>query len=147
VDAAVEIAPPDAAGRMLFRLYGAHVGAGDLTAEALEPAIAATGGRTATYLREVVRRAALLAAETTTGPLRIDGEMLAKAAAELLDDRASLTRSLLGGVSEPDAEPPLVPGGSFPPGARHMVSRSGWIGRIGPPGGGPPEPFGPEPSS
>jgi hypothetical protein len=145
VDAAVEIAPPDAEGRMaLFRLYGAQVGADDLSAPALEPAIAATEGRTATYLREVVRRAALMAAETTTGPLRVDAEMLAKAAAELLDDRAALTRSLLGGVAEPDAEPPLVAPGPFPPGAR-LMSRSGWIGRVGPAGGGPPEPFAPEP--
>lgn len=145
VDAAVEIAPPDAEGRMaLFKLYGAQVGVDSLSAEALQPAISATEGRTATYIREVVRRAALLAAETTSGRLRVDGEMLAKASAELLDDRAALTRSLLGGAGEPDAEPPLIPSGPFPLGARHMAFRSGWFGRAGPAEGGPPAPFGPE---
>lgn len=145
VDAAVEIAPPDSEGRIeLFRLYGSQVGIDRLSAESLEPAISATEGRTATYIREVVRRAALLAAETTNGRLRVDSELLAKAAADLLDDRAALTRSLLGGVAEPDAEPPLAPSGPFPPGARPMTFRSGWIGRAGPAGGGPPAPFGPE---
>ncbi|HEX6392978.1 MAG TPA: ATP-binding protein [Acidimicrobiales bacterium] len=146
VDAAVEIAPPDSDGRRaLFRLYGSQVGVDGLSAEALEPAVSATEGRTATYIREVVRRATLAAAETTTGPIRVDGDTLATAAAGLLDDRATLTRSLLGGVPEPDAEPPLAPSGPVPTAGRAMSVRSGWIGRPGPAAGDPPAPFGPEP--
>jgi cell division protease FtsH len=114
VDAAVEIVPPDDGGRArLFRLYGAGVGLDELTDEDMADAITATAGRTATYLREVVRRAALSVAEREAdGPLRVDAATLAIAAGELLDDRAALTRALLGGAEEPDAEPPLVsPGG------------------------------------
>ncbi|HTZ09521.1 MAG TPA: ATP-binding protein [Acidimicrobiales bacterium] len=115
VDAAVEIAPPDAEGRArLLRLYGAALGVGDLDDAALADAVAATEGKTATYLREVVRRAALVdAGRADDRPLRLDGATLAQAAAELLDDRAALTRSLLGGPDEPDAEPPLGPAGGF----------------------------------
>jgi len=64
VDAAVEIAPPDKDGRLrLLRLYGAGLGVRELTDEVLQEAVGLTEGRTATYLREVVRRAAMLAAD------------------------------------------------------------------------------------
>jgi hypothetical protein len=104
---AVEIAPPDAEGRArLFPLYGHGVGIDDLDDSELADAIAATEGRTATYLREVVRRAALQVAEDQAeGLIRVDGATLAEASCELLDDRAALTRALLGGAHEPDAEP------------------------------------------
>jgi cell division protease FtsH len=141
VDAAVEIAPPDTEGRgRLLRLYGEGLGVGDLTAADLVPTIEATEGRTATYLREVVRRAALLAAgAASAAPLRVDGSMLAQAATDLLADRAQLTRSLLGGASEPDAEPPMGP--EFMGGA--MVGHRLFRGFSG--SDGPPIPFGPEP--
>lgn len=75
VDAAVEISPPDADGRRrLLRLYGALLGIASLSDEELADTVAATEGRTATYLREVVRRAALLAAEgQPDGPLQVGG--------------------------------------------------------------------------
>ena len=116
VDAAVEIGPPDREGRVkLFQLYGSGLGIGSLTEEELADAVAETEGRTATYIREVVRRAALRSAQAVpTGALRVDGETLATAARDLMEDRAILTRSLLHGPDEPDAEPP---GGS-----------SGWTG-------------------
>ena len=140
VDVAVEIAPPDADGRgRLLRLYGAGLGVGNLSDADLVPTVDATDGRTATYLREVVRRAALLAADASpAGPLRVDGETLATAATDLLADRAQLTRSLLGGVSEPDAEPPMG-GPGFMGGA--MMSR---MLRGFPGSDGSPIPFGPE---
>ena len=142
VDAAVEIAPPDAEGRArLFRLYGAALGLGDLGDDQLSGAIEATEGRTATYLREVVRRAALMVAERVTdGPLRVDAGVLTSAAEELLDDRATLTRSLLGEPQEPDAEPPF--GRPGVPGALASLRMAGGWGR-GHPGQGPPVPFGP----
>lgn len=145
VDAAVEIAPPDEAGRKrLFQLYGAGLGVGELTDPDLAGAIAATEGRTATYLREVVRRAALHAAELQAeGQLRVTGEMLAAAASDLLEDRAVLTRSLLGGSEEPDAEPPISGPGGFAPtiAVARMMARRGWVGGTA---GNEPAPFGPE---
>ena len=121
VDAAIEIASPDSEGRLrLFRLYGAGLGVDELDDEELQDAISATGGRTATYIREVVRRVALQAADyNPEGSLRVDGSMLAKAASDLLEDRAVLTRSLLGGPEDPDAEPP--PEG--PVGLPHVATR------------------------
>lgn len=142
VDAAVEIGAPDEEGRRrLFRLYGEGLGVGQLDDEALQGAVDATQGRTATYLREVVRRAALIAAEEVdVGALRVDGRTLESAAQALLDDRAALTRSLLGEPLEPDAEPPVL--GGLPPGmGAAMMMRRGFMGRHGQ---APPAPFAPE---
>lgn len=152
VDAAVQIAPPDDDGRRrLFRLYGSLLGVGDLTDEELADAVAATEGRTATYLREVVRRAALLAADREPDtPLRADGRLLAEAAGELLEDRAALTRALLGGGEEPDAEPPFAgppPSYGYQAGSNLFVRAMGMRRHIG---GGhlmgdqEPTPFAPE---
>jgi hypothetical protein len=145
VDAAVEIAAPDAEGRArLFRLYGAALGLAALGDSELAPAVALTENRTATYLREVVRRAALRAAETQpNGTLRVDGEMLSAAAAELLDDRAALTRSLLGGPDQPDGEPPSTSPMGFPQMGVRMLQGGAFLrGRLGMTG--PPTPFGPD---
>lgn len=153
VDAAVEIAPPDEEGRRrLLRLYGAPLGVADLDDDQLGETVTATEGRTATYLREVVRRAALLAADRDpNAPLRLDASLLAEAAQALLDDRASLTRALLGGPDEPDAEPPSTgaargPGGWFggTQGFSAPVTSTHRGLRRGRPGGGPVAPFGPE---
>lgn len=143
VDAAIEIAPPDSEGRLrLFRLYGAGLDADELSEEELQDAVSATDGRTATYIREVVRRAALQAADDNPeGSLQVDGSMLAKAASDLLEDRAVLTRSLLGGPEDPDAEPPLGGPVGLPPMAARMMSGHFRWGS-GP--GGPPVPFAPE---
>ncbi|HEV2361519.1 MAG TPA: ATP-binding protein [Acidimicrobiales bacterium] len=102
VDAAVEIAPPDADGRaQLLRLYGSELGVPALSDESLAAVIDLTEGRTATYLREVVRRSALLAAaQEPTGPLRVDGALLSQAATALGDDHVALTRSLFGEADE-----------------------------------------------
>jgi hypothetical protein len=84
----------------------------------------ATEGRTATYLPEVVRMAALrVALEQPSGALRVDGETLTAAANELLDDRATLPRAVLGGTEEPDVEPPIVSGSGFIPAPRGRPSR------------------------
>jgi cell division protease FtsH len=129
VDAAVEIGPPDEEGRRrLFRLYGERLGIRELGDQALQGAVAATEGRTATYLREVVRRAALLSAEAEPdGQLQVGGDVLERAAEMLLEDRAALTRSLLGEPLEPDAEPPVV--GGFGPNMGGVMMARGFIGR------------------
>ena len=109
VDVAVEIASPDDVGRArLLRLYGAGLGVDELSEEDLAPTITATAGRTATFLREAVRRAALdVALGDGDGPLRLDGPTLATAVAEFIEDRTALTRAVLAGADAPDAEPPL----------------------------------------
>ncbi|WP_116451241.1 AAA family ATPase [Blastococcus litoris] len=96
VDQAVALELPDAAGRRaLFALYR-----GDLRVDTsgLDDVIARTEGVTASFLKELLRRAALLAATRTA-----DGEELAVSAAdlsgaldELLDTRNAMTRTLLG---------------------------------------------------
>lgn len=151
VDAAVEIAAPDEEGRRrLFRLYGAGLGVTQLTDDELSPAVRATEGKTATYLREVVRRAALAAAgRTPDAALAVDAAGLAGAADELLEDRAALTRALLGSAEEPDAEPPFV----SPPQIQGASNLGGLVAtrvsrmRIGPhgrPSGDSARPFAPD---
>ncbi len=138
VDVAVEIAAPDSDGRLrLFRLYGRQLGVAELSDDDLAPASRSTEGRTATYIREVVRRAAMAAAfEDGTAAIRVSGEMLERAAIELLADRSALTRSLLGGAVEPDAEPPIHGGVAFAP--------RGWVGYGPMRGRDEPKPFGAE---
>jgi hypothetical protein len=103
------------------------------TTNSLMATVNATAGQTATYLREVIRRAALMAADRdNAGDLRVDQDMLTSAAHELLEDRAALTQAISGGVEEPDAEPPLSdspPRTVVPvPPVGAMVSRSGMGG-------------------
>jgi cell division protease FtsH len=140
VDAAVEIEAPDANGRArLFSLYGGGLGLSDLSEAELRGAVDATEGKTATYLREVVRRAALAAADMDPdSPLRVDGPLLAEAANSLLSDQAILTRSLLG-----DTESTGLDDGT--PGAMGIPRMMGWhaMGPMGRPGG-PPRPFAPD---
>ncbi len=96
VDEAVEVGPPDADGReRLLRLYGAEAGLEDLD---LRHAVAATEGATATYLRELARRAVVRAALARSGEDRVvvQQDDLDGAAAELASSRAGLTRALLG---------------------------------------------------
>jgi ATP-dependent 26S proteasome regulatory subunit len=128
VDVAVEIAPPDAEGRRrLLDLYGSKLGLPQLTEEEARPAIELTEGRTATFMREVVRRASLIAlAGPSSAELRVSGEILLQAAQALTTDRAELTRSITNGVTEPDAEPPI----GFPARER-WASGSGYIRHSG----------------
>lgn len=107
VDQAVELQHPDAvARRALLELYR-----GGLVVPAIEldEMAAATDGVTASFLKELLRRAALLAADDgdpgTTGPLAVDGEHLRAALAELQDTRNAMTRAALGGRPTPDTRP------------------------------------------
>jgi ATP-dependent 26S proteasome regulatory subunit len=116
VDAAVEIAVPDADGReRLLRLYGAGAGLGVLADDDLAEAVEATAGTTATFLREVVRRAALAVAERAAGPITVDGATLAAAARELVE-----TSEVLAGARE---------GGDVGEGGAGAASGvGGWVG-------------------
>lgn len=111
VDLAVEIPKPDeAARRRLFDLYRAGLGFGDA---ALAAAAARTDGVTASFVKEAVRRAVLIAAEA--GRAAGDDDLSA-AVAEMTGDGERITRSLLGAGTEPggpglgrDAAPGVSP--------------------------------------
>jgi ATP-dependent 26S proteasome regulatory subunit len=95
VDQAVALGLPDeAARRALFELYR-----GDLPVDTsgLDDVIARTEGVTASFLKELLRRAALLAATRTDDDrLTVSAADLAAALDELLDTRNAMTRTLLG---------------------------------------------------
>ena len=120
VDHAAELPLPDAdARRRLIRLYQ-H----DLVLDLASPAavITRTEGVTASFLKELLRRAAMYAAEdaagqgpgatadrgdTDSGPLTVRDAHMNAALDELLDSRNQLTRILLGG--HPAQRPPGSP--------------------------------------
>ena len=98
VDLAAELPLPDAAARRaLIRLYqGSLV----LDGVDLDPIVARTEGVTAAFLKELLRRAAVLAAEADgsgEGAIRVTGDQLMTALDQLLESRSQLTRVLLGG--------------------------------------------------
>jgi hypothetical protein len=98
VDLAAELPLPDAAARRrLIQLYR-----GDLVLELTgeDALIERTEGVTAAFLKELLRKAALLSCEEDDagkGPIRVTDAHLATALDQLLDNRNQLTRVLLGG--------------------------------------------------
>ncbi len=91
IDLAVEIPRPDAIGRdRLLRLYFADM---PVTAE-LAPVVAATDGVTASFLKELVRRAVLAAFRA--GTRTVTEAALRTALDELTASRNAVTRSVLG---------------------------------------------------
>jgi hypothetical protein len=96
VDQAVELMLPDrVARRALFDLYRGSL-AMDLSG--LDEVLQRTEGVTASFLKELIRRAALFAAERTRddGALRVSAADLTAALDELLNTRNAMTRTLLG---------------------------------------------------
>jgi hypothetical protein len=97
VDLAAELPLPDAdARRQLIRLYQGRL---VLDLARPETVIERTDGVTAAFLKELLRKAALLACEDDTGegPIRVTDAYLDAALDQLLDGRNQLTRILLGG--------------------------------------------------
>jgi len=96
VDQAVVMELPDAdARRRLFDLYR---GALTVDESRLEQVLARTDGVTASFLKELLRRAALIAANGSgDGQLSVSADQLDEALDELLDSRNTMTRVLLGG--------------------------------------------------
>lgn len=91
VDLALEIPLPDAAGRRrLLHLYAREI---TLSEDAVEQLVARTEGVTGALVKELMRQATLRAAIAGTSPG--DDDVLA-IAGDLLNERAKLTRSLLG---------------------------------------------------
>ncbi|MFI6503170.1 AAA family ATPase [Nonomuraea typhae] len=108
VDLAVRVPKPDAEGRAaLLRLY-----ARDMRLEAdLEPFVARTEGATASFFKELLRRAVLTALLESDAVDVLTGEHLGRALEEMLDERESLTRALLGSgeqVHDGDEDDPEV---------------------------------------
>jgi len=97
IDQAVELTLPDAAARrQLFELYR-----GELTVDEsrLDDLLERTGGVTASFLKALLRRAAVLSAAATsevTVGLNITADQLDAALTELQDTRNAMTRVLLG---------------------------------------------------
>ena len=103
VDLAVEVPLPDGEGRArLLSLYGPNLA---LTTDVIDEVVAQTEGTTASFMKELVRRTVLLAAEAGAAP---DADHLRAAVAELLSSRDALTRRLLGATDGevPDYSPP-----------------------------------------
>ncbi|HEX3590116.1 MAG TPA: AAA family ATPase [Pseudonocardiaceae bacterium] len=97
VDLAVEVPKPDAVGReRLLRLYAEHT---ELALPDASRLIAGTDGVTASFIRELVRRAvsARLDADGDVDRVRLDEPTLRAALDELLEQRNKLTRSIIGG--------------------------------------------------
>lgn len=104
VDHAVELPVPDAESRRrLLRLYQ-----GSLELELSDPQVVIdrTEGVTASFIKELLRRAALQAAESDDADGQLDGEApitvtdapMTAALDQLLDTRSALTQVLLGGA-------------------------------------------------
>jgi hypothetical protein len=102
VDLAIEIPLPDEpARRRLLELYARGL---ELSEADLGAVVERTAGVTASFFRELLRKAALTAVDA--GRTEVVGDDLAHALDELLDERAALTRVLLGsGGPEPQAAP------------------------------------------
>ncbi len=124
VDVAVEIDLPDSsARRRLLALYGRAVPLA-LTGADVDGVVERTDGVTASFLKELIRRAVLESLREHT-PLRtVDAGHISRALDDLLDSAQQVTRSLLGVGNNP-ADLPAGGGiGSLPPGA----SGGGWVG-------------------
>jgi hypothetical protein len=118
VDHAVELPVPDDDARArLIKLYQGNL---ELELTDLPTVIARTEGVTASFIKELLRRAALAAAEADASepsysapddaPIRVTDEHMGAALDQLLDSRSRLTQVLLGGKrrSREPAEPDQV---------------------------------------
>jgi ATP-dependent 26S proteasome regulatory subunit len=96
IDQAVELPLPDADGRRrLLALYGEGL---QLAPGGGDGLIAELDGSSPAFIRELLRRGALVAAEEIDdGPLRVTDAHLRTALDELRAGSAGLTRTLLGG--------------------------------------------------
>jgi cell division protease FtsH len=101
VDLAVEIPLPDAAGRRrLLALYGRGI---EMAGTDVDQVVERTAGVPASFVKEVTRRATLIAAER--GSARTEPGDVHAAADELMAAQETLTRRLLGTDPRGGAEP------------------------------------------
>ena len=96
VDQAVPLDLPD--GEARARLFELYRGGLVIDQSRLNTVIARTEGVTASFLKELLRRSALIAAnESSSQPIAVTADQLDAALDELLDTQNSMTRVLLGG--------------------------------------------------
>jgi ATP-dependent 26S proteasome regulatory subunit len=106
VDVAVEIDLPDGPARKrLLTLYGQRVPL-ELTDEDVDLAVERTEGTTASFLKELIRRAVLESLHDDPALTAVTGAHLARAADDLLDAAQAVTRTLHGVGVDPAGLPP-----------------------------------------
>jgi ATP-dependent 26S proteasome regulatory subunit len=121
VDVAVEIPLPDDDARArLLALYGREVPLTLSDAE-IRTTVERTEGVTASFLKELVRRAVLEALFDDPAIPAVTGAHVDRALDDLLDSTQSVTRSLLGVGTDPEG---LPPGAAGPTGPGHQ--EFGW---------------------
>lgn len=110
VDVAIEIGLPDAeARRRLLEVYARGVPLSVDDAE-IESVVERTDGVTASFIKELLRRAVLEALTDSGEPLsRVTGADLSRALDDLLDSTQSVTRALLGVPADQTATPLPAP--------------------------------------
>jgi hypothetical protein len=123
VDVAVEIDLPDETGRgRLLALYGRSL-AVRLSEEETHEIVERTKGVTASFVKELLRRAMLEALEESPSDPIVTAAHTGRALDDLLDAGQQLTRSLLGVGTDPET---LAAGGVAAPLPPH--ARPGWTG-------------------
>jgi hypothetical protein len=115
VDVAVEIDLPDAEARhRLLTLYGRALPL-ELTVEETSAVVERTEGVTASFLRELLRRAVFEGLAEGRAEPAVTGAHFSRALDDLLDDNQQLTRSLLGVGNDPESLPAGGGLGALPP--------------------------------
>lgn len=121
IDVAVEVDLPDAAARReLLRLYGRDVPL-RLTDDDVTRAVERTDGVTASFLKELLRRAVLESLHEQDPVVAVTGAHLDRALDDLLDSAQQVTRTLLG----VGAEDVVAAGDGAQPGLAPAVHPSG----------------------
>jgi ATP-dependent 26S proteasome regulatory subunit len=115
VDVAVEIDLPDAEARhRLLTLYGRALPL-ELSPEETSAVVERTEGVTASFLKELLRRAMLECLADGHPEPAVTGAHFSRALDDLLDDNQQLTRSLLGVGNDPESLPAGGGLGALPP--------------------------------
>ncbi|MBV9165537.1 MAG: ATP-binding protein [Solirubrobacterales bacterium] len=115
VDVAVEIDLPDSdARRRLLALYGRELPL-RLSDSELADIVDRTDGVTASFIKELLRRAVLESLDENPSQLAVGAPQLGRALDDLLDSTQEVTRSLLGVGNDPATLPAGGGAGGLPP--------------------------------